>query len=129
MIFMLSVGRISKNHLWALLVTVILITYQLVRIVAFINVYGGIEHDGGWMLSISRSLAEQGTYTTMVSTIVDPTVPGDIGVDGKFDIQASDGRIWFFTGNGIGPTSIVPDALVLKIFGTDFFQGCIKVVF
>ncbi len=70
-----------------------LIIYQLIRIVAFVNVYGGLEHDGGWMLSISRSLAEQGTYTTMVSTIVDPNVAGAIGVDEKFDIQAPDGRI------------------------------------
>ncbi len=118
---MLSLKPISKNHLLPLLVTFILTIYQLIRVIAFANVYGGIEHDGGWMLSISRSLAEQGTYTTMVSTIVDPAVPGAINVDQKFDIQAPDGRIWFFTGNGIGPASIIPDALVLKIFGTDFW--------
>jgi hypothetical protein len=104
-----------------LVVVLILTAYQLIRVIAFINVYGGIEHDGGWMLSISRSLAEQGTYTTMVLTIVDPTVPGGINVDQKFDIQTPHGRIWFFTGNGIGPASIVPDALVLKIFGPGFW--------
>lgn len=98
-----------------------LIAYQLLRLVAFINVYGGVEHDGGWMLSISRSLAEQGTYTTMVSTITDPNVPGAVNIDQKFDIQADDGRIWFFTGNGIGPASIIPDALVLKLFGSGFW--------
>jgi hypothetical protein len=114
-------ARRIRNHLWPLLITLILTTYQLIRIIAFIDVYGGVEHDGGWMLSISRSLAERGSYTTMVSTIVDPTVPGAINVDQKFDVQVEDGRIWFFTGNGIGPTSIVPDALVLKIFGTDFW--------
>jgi hypothetical protein len=118
---MLFSERIYKKNLWPLLITLILTTYQLIRIIAFINVYGGVEHDGGWMLSISRSLAERGSYTTMVSTIVDPTVPGAINVDQKFDVQAEDGRIWFFTGNGIGPASIVPDALVLKIFGTDFW--------
>ncbi len=111
----------QKKVLVPLAVTLVLTAYQLVRVIAFIQVYGGIEHDGGWMLSISRSLAEQGTYTTMVSTLPDPTTPGGVGVDQKFDIQAPDGRIWFFTGNGIGPASIVPDALVLKIFGYSFW--------
>jgi len=105
----------------SIIIVLLLTILQLVRVISFANVYGGIEHDGGWMLSISRSLADHGTYTTMVSTIVDPNTLGGIGVDEKFDIQASDGRIWFFTGNGIGPSSIVPDALVLKIFGTDFW--------
>ena len=105
----------------AIAVTLILTVYQFIRLVVFINVYGGLEHDGGWMLSISRSLAERGEYTTMVSTIVDPSVRGAVNVDQKFDVQADDGRIWFFTGNGIGPASIVPDALVLKILGTDFW--------
>ncbi|MBI5878307.1 MAG: hypothetical protein HZB53_11710 [Chloroflexi bacterium] len=105
----------------AIAVTLLLTAYQLVRIIAFINVYGGIEHDGGWMLSISRSLAETGTYTTMVSTISDPGSRGANGVDIKFDIQADDGRIWFFTGNGIGPASIVPDALMIWLFGSSFW--------
>lgn len=112
---------LSRRQIIVITVAVVLIIYQLTRIVAFINVYGGVEHDGGWMLSVSRSLAEQGTYTTMVSTIVDPDVPGAAGVDGKFDIQAPDGRIWFFTGNGNGPATIIPDAVILKIFGTDFW--------
>ena len=111
----------AKKYFLPIAITLLLTIYQLVRIIGFINVYGGIEHDGGWMLSISRSLAEQGTYTTMVSTIVDPAAPGDINIDQKFDIQAGDGRIWFFTGNGIGPASIIPDALALKIFGTGFW--------
>ncbi len=119
--FIFLVTLVKKNYYLPLIVTFILTAYQLIRIIAFINVYGGIEHDGGWMLSISRSLAERGAYTTMVSTIIDPTVPGDINVDQKFDIQAADGRIWFFTGNGIGPSSIIPDAVVLKVFGTDFW--------
>ncbi len=110
-----------RRQIIAIIVTLLLTGYQVLRLIVFVAVYGGIEHDGGWMLSISRSLAEQGTYTTMVSTIADPAVPGGVGVDGKFDIQAPDGRIWFFTGNGIGPASIIPDALVIWIFGSGFW--------
>ena len=84
---------LKKRYFPPLIVTLILTAYQLIRIIAFVNIYGGIEHDGGWMLSISRSLAETGTYTTMVSTIIDPTVLGDININEKFDIQAPDGRI------------------------------------
>jgi hypothetical protein len=105
----------------AISVTLILTIYQLVRIIAFVNVYGGFEHDGGWTLGAARSLAERGEYTYMVSAIVDPTAPGDINVDEKFDIQAPDGRIWFRTSASIGPASVLPDALVLKIFGFSYW--------
>jgi hypothetical protein len=111
----------TRNQIIAIIITIALTVLQLARLILFINVYGGIEHDGGWMLTISRSLAEQGTYTTMVSTLNDPDIAGGINVDQKFDVQAADGRIWFFTGNGIGPASIVPGAVVLKIFGYDFW--------
>ena len=112
----------SKMRVIPLLIMIGLTLGQLIRIVVFVNEFGGLEHDGGWMLSISRSLAEQGRYTTMVSTIVNPAVIGDINVDQKFDIQSGDGRIWFFTGNGIGPASIIPDAVVLKLLGTSFWS-------
>lgn len=113
----------APNYRWmvALLLTLLLTALQVWRIVAFIDVYGGLEHDGGWIISIARSLAEHGEYTTLVSTIPDPNVAGTVNVDGKFDIQAEDGRIWFFTGNGIGPTSILPNAVVLSVLGYDFW--------
>lgn len=113
--------RQERKYLLPLLMTLILTIYQLVRVIAFVNVYGGLEHDSGWFLGVSRSLAEQGTYTSMVSTLIDPAAVGQIDVDQKFNIQAPDGRIWFFTGNGTGPASIVPNALILKLFGTDFW--------
>ncbi len=104
-----------------LIVILILTIYQLIRIIAFVNVYGGVEHDGGWALTISRSLAEYGTYTTTVSTIVNPTVHGGLNIHEKFDIQAPDGRIWFRSSSVTGPASIVPNTLALKLFGIDFW--------
>ncbi|MBN1218426.1 MAG: hypothetical protein JXM69_05840 [Anaerolineae bacterium] len=84
-------------------------------------VYGGVEHDAGWALTISRSLVEYGTYTTTVSEIVDPAVPGGLNISKKFDIQAPDGRIWFRSSSVTGPASIVPDALALKLFGMGYW--------
>lgn len=111
-----------KKFLLALLVTLLLTSYQLVRIIPFIAVYGGIEHDSAWSLGAARSLAERGTYTSMISTLVDPTVPGGINIDGKFDIQDTAGRIWFRTSTSVGPASILPDALVLKLSGVSFWS-------
>lgn len=116
-----SLTRVEKNKIFAFVATLILTAYQLIRVITFVNVYGGLEHDSGWFLGVSRSLAERGTYTSMVSTLNNPAVVGDIDIDQKFNIQAADGRIWFFTGNGTGPGSIVPNALILKIFGSSFW--------
>ena len=113
--------QLKDSRLVPLIVILLLTAYQLVRVIAFVNVYGGVEHDGGWALTVARDLAERGDFTTTISTIVDPSAVGDINIDQKFDIQAPDGRIWFRTGNAIGPASIVPDALVLKIFGAGFW--------
>lgn len=114
-------SRITPKSFFAISITLILTIYQLIRIIVFVNVYGGVEHDGGWTLGAARSLAERGEYTYMVSVIVDPTVPGDINIDEKFDIQAPDGRVWFRTSASIGPASVLPDALVLKILGFSFW--------
>ena len=100
----------------------ILTVYQVVRLIVFANVYGGIEEDSGWYSSIARSLAERGTYTTMTSTIVDPTAPAGINIHEHFDIQDQEGRIWFFTVNWVGPGSIVPNAMILKLFGVNFWS-------
>ncbi len=117
-----SAKQVTPKQLIAIVLLLTLTIFQLVRVIVFVNIYGGLEHDGGWFLGVSRSLAERGTYTTMVSTLVDPAIPAGINVDHKFDIQDDDGRIWFFTGNGIGPAIIVVDALFLKLFGVGFWQ-------
>lgn len=116
------VEQVRRSKSFPVILTLILTAYQLLRVIAFVNVYGGIEHDSGWALGVARALAERGSYTSMVSTVVDPTVPGDLNVDQVFEIQAPDGGIWFQSSTAtIGPASIVPDSLVLMIFGVNFW--------
>lgn len=116
------VEQLSRNKSFPIIITLILTAYQLIRVIAFINVYGGIEHDSGWALGVARALAERGSYTSMVSTVVDPAVLGGLNVDQIFEIQASDGGIWFQSSTAtIGPASIVPDSLVLMILGVSFW--------
>ena len=95
----------QRKYLVPLIITLILTSYQISRVVAFVNIHGGLEHDSAWSLGAARSLAERGSYTSMISTIIDPTVAGGINVDGKFDIQDEAGRIWFRTSTSIGPAA------------------------
>ncbi len=114
--------KTSKKTWIILLITLILTAYQIIRLIVFANVYGGIYRDAGWYASVSRSLAERGTYTSMTSTLVDPTIPSGINVDDRFEVQDEEGRIWFFTVNGLGPGSIVPNAIILKLLGFGFWS-------
>jgi hypothetical protein len=61
------VTRIATNRklILSILLISLLIVFQVVRIVVFVNEYGGVEHDGGWALGISRSVAERGVYTSL----------------------------------------------------------------
>jgi hypothetical protein len=100
-----------------------LILYQMVRLIVFVNVYGGVEHDSGWFLGVSRSLAERGSYTTLVSTMLNPQVTAGPDLNHEFfQIQDPDGRIYFFAEGTVGPTQIVPDAIMIKLFGSGFWQ-------
>jgi hypothetical protein len=107
----------------AFLLISLFILYQMVRIIAFANVYGGVEHDSGWALGIARSVAERGTYTSLTSTVVKPHVQTDLNRDNQFTIQDGEGREYFFVGQTIGPGAILPNALVFKLFGVGFWQS------
>ena len=64
----LSRSAWTERFLTLVLVT-ILTSSLLVRVIAFINEYGGIVHDSGWALGVARSMAEWGTYTSFYSAI------------------------------------------------------------
>lgn len=109
----------SKKYLfWLLLVGLSLL--QIIRLVSFISVYGGLEHDSGWALGTARTLAETGTYAAMVSTIIDPAPGGHINIYERYKAQDEQGRI-FFAPDSIGPASIIPNAIMIKLFGADFW--------
>lgn len=115
--------RTDRKQFAAYLLMTLLILYQLVRIVAFVDEYGSVEHDGGWFLGVSRSLAERGTYTSLTSTVVDPNSPAALNIDKQFTIQDPEGREYFFIGNTTGPGIVLPNAIILKIFGFGFWQS------
>ena len=113
----------SRNKYIAILIIGLLISYQMVRIVVFVNEYGSVEHDGGWALGVSRSVAERGVYTSLTSTLVDPHIRSGLNYDHQFTIQDTTGREYFFIGNTMGPGTVLPNALILKLLGTGFWQS------
>ena len=119
---MTFVKPFTRNQIIAIALLLTLTVFQLVRVIVFVNEYGGLEHDGGWLLGVSRSLAERGTFTTMVSTIVDPNITGGRNVDGNVDIQDSQGRIRFYVANSVGPIVFGVNALFFKFFGVAFWS-------
>ncbi len=116
---LIKLARSSVLH-W--LIIFLLIGYQVIRLIFFINTYGGIEHDSGWFLGLARSLAETGTYTTMVSTIADPEPGGHENIYGQYNVQDKEGRVYFFTESGVYAAGIIPNALIIKLFGAGFWQ-------
>ena len=111
----------NKTLHWILLA--LLIAYQTLRLITFANIHGGLEHDSGWFLGIARSLAETGAYTTLVSTMQDPSVRAGYDVKNEFfQIQDEQGKVVFMVGATVGPAQIVPDAIVIKLFGNGFWQ-------
>jgi hypothetical protein len=93
----------------------------MLRLISFINVYGGLEHDSGWALGVSRSLAEIGRYASMVSTVADLTPGGSPNIYGRYNVQDEEGRV-YFSPDSIGPGSVLPNAMFIKLFGPGFWQ-------
>jgi len=120
---MLKRLKINKNFFWAHFIIILILTaYQIIRLVVFANVYGGLEHDSGWFLGVARSLAETGSYATMVSTIANPAAGGYKNIYGQYNVQDETGRIYFFTESGVYGAGILPNAIIIKLFGAGFWQ-------
>jgi hypothetical protein len=115
-------SKFTQNSTLHWSIIILLAMYQLIRLVVFINVYGGVEHDSGWFLGLARSLAETGRYSTMVSTIADPTPGGHENIYGQYNVQDEQGRVYFFTESGVYGAGIIPNAIIIKLFGLGFWQ-------
>lgn len=119
----MSIKRSIIKKYIPFLIIGLLILYQMVRIVVFVSEYGGVEHDGGWTLGISRSIAERGAYTSLTSTLLDPNVKAGFNYDNIFTVQDEKGREYFFVAQTTGPGVVLPNALIFKLFGITFWSS------
>ena len=94
----------------------------LLRSIFFAADSGGIEHDSGWFLGVARNLAQRGIYASYTNTTSEEGKGAFISLHGRYSVQDEEGYSYFPAGVTAGPGFIVPQALMMKLFGYDFWQ-------
>lgn len=94
----------------------------LLRVCFFANQFGGVEHDSGWFLGVTRNLAQRGIYASYTNTVVQEEKGSYPSIHGRFSVQDNNGFSYFPAGVTVGPGYVVPEAILLKIFGYGFWQ-------
>lgn len=92
------------------------------RILYFAGNFGGVEHDSGWYLGMAENLARRGIYASYTNTIGEEGVGAHPSIHGRFSVQDANGYIYFPAGVTAGPGYVVPEAIVLKFFGSGWWQ-------
>lgn len=93
-----------------------------VRGLFFAANYGGVEHDSGWYLGVAKNLAHRGIYASYTNTIEKEGVGAFPSIHGRYSVQDADGYSYFPAGVTVGPGYVVPEALILKVFGDGWWQ-------
>lgn len=94
----------------------------VLRVCLFAGTYGGVEHDSGWFLGVARTLAERGLYASFTNTIPDPRSSVAGSIHNRPGVQYANGFSPFQAGVTVGPGYVVPEAIILRIFGDGFWQ-------
>lgn len=94
------------------------------RFVVFVAIQDvGIEHDSGWYLSVVRNVAQKGIYASSINTIGVSEKEGDHpSIHKRFSVQDKEGHSYFPAGVTVGPGFILPEALIVKLFGAGWTQ-------
>lgn len=112
----------KKNILYIfILISSLLFVSRFVVFVATQDV--GIEHDSGWYLSVVRNIAQKGIYASSINTIRTSEKTGDHpSIHNRFSVQDKEGYSYFPAGVTVGPGFILPEALIVKLFGAGWVQ-------
>lgn len=113
---------LSGNKKYIFLFIIITVTLFVARVVFFANGFGGVEHDSGWYLGVAKNLAQRGIYASYTNTIVEEGVGAHSSIHGRFSVQDAQGFSYFPAGVTVGPGYVVPEALIIKIFGNGWWQ-------
>lgn len=114
--------RMKKNILYIfILISSLFFVSRFVVFVATQDV--GIEHDSGWYLSVVRNVAQKGIYASSINTISTSEKRGDHpSIHNRFSVQDEAGYSYFPAGVTVGPGFILPEALIVKLFGAGWVQ-------
>ncbi|MBF0207277.1 MAG: hypothetical protein HQK53_10355 [Oligoflexia bacterium] len=103
----------------------LLATFLIIaRYIPFLNDYGGIEADSGWVLGISKNIAQKGIYASNVNAQTLPIKTIAPSIYGQPSIHDNEGYLHFYVDSvATGPGFILPQALMYKIFGEGWWQN------
>jgi len=101
---------------------ILVVSIFLIRTIFFASQFGGVEHDSGWYLGVARNLAQRGIYASYTNTIKEEGAGPFSNIHGRYSVQDKDGFSYFPAGVTVGPGYIVPEALMMKLFGHGWWQ-------
>ena len=94
----------------------------LVRVIIFAFSLGGIEMDSGWHLGVARNLAQRGIYASYTNTVTNEGEGDYPSIHSRFSVQDKEGFVYFPAAISAGPGYVVPQAIIMKVFGYDWWQ-------
>lgn len=89
---------------------------------AFASEHGGIEYDSGLYVGIARNLATKGKYATYTNRSIEEGRGVVRTIEGREQVQDEEGFVYYTGYITIGPGYVLPEALILSLFGSDFWQ-------
>ncbi|MSQ24160.1 MAG: hypothetical protein EXR58_06380 [Chloroflexi bacterium] len=92
------------------------------RVIVFAASYGAVEHDSGWALGVAQNLALRGIYASYTNPIRDDSPGPHPSIHERFSVQDAQGFSYFPGGVAMGSGYVVPEAVVIKLFGPGFWQ-------
>ena len=103
---------------WPFLLSLVFV----IKVIFFVGPYAGIEHDSGWYLGIAKNLADRGIYASYTNTIESDGVGAFPSIHHRYSVQDKDGYSYLPGGITVGPGYVIPEAILLRIFGNGWWQ-------
>jgi hypothetical protein len=103
-------------------IIVFIVLLFFTRTLLFVNSYGALEHDSGWNLGLAKNLSQRGIYASYTNTNIKDGNSNFENIHRRFSLQDENGFTYFPAAVGVGPGYIVPQSLMLKIFGNGWWQ-------
>lgn len=96
----------------------------ILRTLAFLYTQDvGIEHDSGWYIGSAQLVAEKGIVASYLNSVFTSSRSGPHpSIEGRMAVQDDEGYNYFPAGITVGPMHTLPQALLLRIFKTGYWQ-------
>ncbi len=113
--------KIRHAYFPAIFIVVSVIVF-LLRVLFFAAPYGSVEHDSGWIMGVAKNLALRGIYASYTNTITEEGAGDFPSIHHRFSVQDENGYSYFPAGASVGPGYILPEAGIIRVFGSGWWQ-------